>query len=147
MSQRLEHLEPSKSISAKSRRVSFDLSGQQADLESSASAVLVPTVAPNETTPLDVIDPDSDRVFFEDAYYTTPANVKINYPFFEVGLTGAFLMSDPELQNMLCSYGGLVKLHKQFWHIQAPELFKKVSSVLPPEKHAEVRKLCDKVVV
>ena len=52
--------------------------------------------------------------------------------------TGFGYMTDDELQAQLSTKEGISKLHRQFWHLQSAELFRRVSSAVPKEKHAEL---------
>ena len=41
---------------------------------------------------------------------------------------------------------GIFKLHKQFWHLQAPELSRRICSLFPASEHENIKKMCVEVV-
>ena len=55
-------------------------------------------------------------------------------------------MSDDELRETVLTKAGLTKLHRQFWHLQADDLFNRIQLVVPDAKKQEVKDLCKQVV-
>ena len=55
-------------------------------------------------------------------------------------------MSDEELKDKLESKAGIAKLHKQFWHLNADALFKRIQPLVSAGRMAEVKRLCEEVV-
>ena len=58
------------------------------------------------------------------------------------------LQNDSELDKLrveLRTKAGLMKLHRQYWHISGPELARRVLPLFAPEDHAAIRKLCETV--
>ena len=60
-------------------------------------------------------------------------------------LFGQF-MSDEDLKEKLESKAGIAKLHKQFWHLNADALFKRIQPLVSAGRMAEVKRLCEEVV-
>ena len=69
--------------------------------------------------------------------------VEIRAPQLTVGTVS---FTDEELKKELLTKSGLTKLHRQLWHIQGPQLFERIKSVIDPEHHTQVRKLLDQIM-
>ena len=54
--------------------------------------------------------------------------------------------TDEELKKEVLTKAGLAKLHRQFWHLQAADLFARIHMIVPVEKRDEVKELCQQVV-
>ena len=55
-------------------------------------------------------------------------------------------MTDEELRAEVLTRAGLTKLHKQFFHLQEHELFRRIQHFVPEDQHAAIKKLCRLVV-
>ena len=55
-------------------------------------------------------------------------------------------LSDEEVREQVLTREGLAKLHKQWFHLQEKELFRRVEAFVPDDKKKEIERLCRAVV-
>jgi hypothetical protein len=55
-------------------------------------------------------------------------------------------MTMEEIVEAIQTQAGVDKLHHQLWHLSADKLFERLSTVVQPHAHKELRKLCQNAV-